>query len=176
MKKVIVALILMGLVAGLLTSCSQAPEAPTTSLPKSGITVEEILENFEGMLEPIADQFKMTRLAEVELEDGRVCQPVLVTDKLLDRNYHIHIYSQEGSATDVLLSAGRDKRAELNFALLSLYICKSMNLPELETEAFYDHFKLLTEAPEGSMTVEGWDLLAFTTEDLLTFSVLYATE
>lgn len=169
MKKVFCAVLAAVFAAGLLTGCGSEPA------PKgSGLTAEEILGNFEKMLEPIADQFQMTQLPPVELEDGGVCQPVTITDPLLGRDYHLRIfYRPESGAYTVTLTAETATRAEMNFAILSIYLYESLNLPEIDAQAFYDRFIMLSEKPEGSMTVEGWDLLVVSTDALLSFSALY---
>lgn len=172
MKKFFCVILAAVLAAGLLIGCGSEPA------PKgSGLTAEEILSRFEKMLEPIADQFQMTRLAKVELEDGELCQPVIITDPLLGRNYHLRVfYHPESGAYTVTLTAEKATRAEMNFAVLACYLYESLNLPEIDKQAFYDHFSMLSEKPGGSMAVEGWDLLVVSTEDLLSFSALYKAE
>lgn len=172
MRKVFCAVIAVVLVAGLLAGCgSPTPQG-------SGITANEILNNLEAKLVPIADQFQMTQLPIVELENGRHCWPVIITDtqSLRGRNYHIHVYTQDGKADKVMLEADKGTRTELNFALLSCYLYQSMSLPEMDAQAFYDHFALLTEEPSGRMTVDGWELWAFSVAESLTFSATYGVE
>ena len=136
--------------------------------------MEEILGNFEKTLEPIAGQYRLTRLPKVDLEGGEICQPVVVTDTILDRQLHIRIYYTQAKGTkSVFLTADREARTNLDFALLSFYLYKSMNLPEMDAQAFYDHFKLLTEEPQGWMTVNGWNLSAYCTGSYLTFGATF---
>ena len=155
-------------------SSSVTETEETTAPVTSGLSSEEVLDSFDGLLEPIADQFQVTLLQKVALDGEDICQPVVITDTLLGNSYHLHIYyTPAGGVYTLTLNAKQGERTDINFALLSSYLYKSLNLPEMETQDFYDHFKLLTEEPSGMMTVEGWSLLASSGAELLVFGASY---
>lgn len=173
MKKAIVAIISVAIVLGLLMGCSSAPEAAT----ESGKTPGEIIDNFEKMLEPIADQFQLSRQALTDLGDGKLCQPAIIMDKTLDRDYDLLTYfTESGGVYSTSVVAKKGNYTELNFGLLSYYLYKSLTLPTMDSQSFYDHFNMLTDAPSGSMLVDGWRLSIMDTETLLIFSARYDTK
>lgn len=165
MKKIF-ALILALMIVLALAACGGGTNPSTntteaTATIESGLTCKEILNNLEKIIEPIADQFRMTQLSKVDLENGETCQPVRITYTPTADSYSIHIYSTKASDVyNIVLSATKGKYTDINFALLSFYLYKSINLPEMDTQSFYDHFKLLTEKPEGILSANGWDLEA----------------
>ena len=180
MKKVFCVVLSLVLVAGLLTCCgSPAPRG-------SGITAEEILSNFEANLDPIADQFQLTLLEKTELRDlegvegvepATFAQHAVITDKVLSRSYNILIYYTKAKGPyTVMMMADKGSRTDTDFALLSYYLYKSMGLPDMDAQEFYDQFSLLTEEPSGTMTIESWELWAFCVADTLTFSATFGAE
>ena len=166
------------LAAVLLAGCGSSAEPTETTAPAtSGLHHEEVLDNFEKMLEPIADQYEMTRVSNLELDDGSFFHHVKVTNKLLGDSYTLLLYyNWEGDVRTVLLDGERGKRTNLDFAVLSLYVYKSLGLPEIDADDFYDHFNLLTAEPSGSLSVEGWHLSAIRGEGLLTFGASFKPE
>lgn len=172
MKKIIA---ILAIAATLLTGCAANPEATQACEPaKSGVSPEEVLANFEEILEPINDQFQMTQLQKVPLEDGTCCLPVAVTDTLLGNTYHISIfYTQAGAVDSAAMTADRGAYSNLEFALLSLYLYRSLDLPEMEADAFYEEFNLLTTEPDGLLSTEGWLVSVTTLENILSFVASY---
>lgn len=172
MKHIFKVTLCVVLIFGLLIGCSPATEAASESR-----TPEEIMDNFEKMLEPIADQFELSRHPITELDNGKLCQSAIIADKILDRDYDLLIYFTEtGGVYSASVVAKKETYTELNFALLSCYLYESLALPTIDAQAFYDHFNMLTDTPSGSMSVEGWKLSIMDTETLLIFSARYDTE
>ena len=172
MKKVIALIVCTATLLSLLCGCG-AEAKPSGS----GISGEEVLAAFEEKLAPLADQFQTTRQPRAELEDGEICLPVVITDPLLERSYHLRLYcSPEGEATSAMLNADRGTRTELNFAILSLYLYESLGLPDIDADSFYEDFSLLTEEPSGSMSAEGWNLAVIALDTFFTFSATYSAE
>ena len=152
---------------------------PTTEQEKtgtSGVTCDKLVTSFEEIIEPIADQFKITKLDDVTVDDGRICTPVVVSDRSTDKTYHIHIYAtQDGDVDVVLMNTERGNRTELNFALLSFYLYKSVGCSEKEAQEFYDYFKLLTEEPAGHMEEDGWAIDVIALSEILTIGYTYGS-
>lgn len=185
MKKLFVLFVLMATLLAVLVGCEDDEEGrsirhrsssvteteDTTAPATTGLSCEELLDNFEAKLEPIADQYEVTRLGELELDDGERCQPVVVTDQLLDNTYHIHIYyTAEAGVYRVGLTTELSGLNYLDFALLSYYLYESLNLPGMDAQEFYGHFNMLSEEPLGTMSVEGWDLFASSGSGQLMFN------
>lgn len=169
MKKIFAVIILAATLLSLLSGCGEKEPA------KSGIMVEDVLGNLEEKLAPLADQYEMTLGRKAELESGSICQPVTITEKLLGDNYSILIYySKEGDVTLIILEAERGKRTDIDFALLSYYLYDSAELPEMEADAFYDEFNLLTAEPDGFLSTDGWLISATTFDSFLAFSASYS--
>lgn len=171
MKRLIAIVILVALLAGCDGGTAEAAIPPAGS----GMSAGEILDNFEAVLEPIAEHFQVTRLPEVELDERNTCLPIVVTDSMLGRSYHVTIYyTQTRDVYRVTLDTDRSNGTELNFALLSVYLYSSLNLPEMDAQAFYDHFNMLSAEPEGWMKAEAWELLVLHTDDLLSLIATYS--
>ena len=167
MKKSIALFVLLAVLVGLLAGCGSEPEG-------SGITGEEVLSNFEEMLQPIADQFQLFILSKTELDEGRTCQALLVNDLLTGRSFHIHIYcTQTGEVYCTAIDTDNQRLTYLEFALLSKYLYDSMALPDMDAQAFYDHFNMLSQEPLGEMVVNGWEMHAFYTSSYLHFYAMH---
>lgn len=144
---------------------------------ESGLTPEVFLDNLEEMLDPLADMYEMTRGRQTELEDRTICQLVTIEDILFSDTYEIFVYSTlAGNVDMIVLDGKKGERTNLDFSLLSFYIYKSMKLPEMDADAFYDEFKLLTPEPDGFLRTDGWFVGARFTETRLTFSVSFSPE
>lgn len=176
MKKVVALIILA---STLLTGCAAAP-GPSESavVPEgSGMFYEEVISNLEDMLKPLGDQYQMTLLPKVDLDDGSISRPVVVTDTILKSTYHIHLYhTKSGEVYMFSMDVKTGSHTDLAFALLSYYLYKSMGLPEMEAQDFYDYFSLLTEEPEGYLSTDGWGISASTLTNFLHFSGLYKAQ
>lgn len=170
MKKILVLFVSVATLVGLFAGCGSKPEPEPLG---SGITGEEILSNMEALLEQTGGQFLSTRLPVVDLEDGRESYPLLVTETIAGQTYHIHVQTKDGWGRFISLSSKKGSRTNIEFALLSMYLYDSLNLPEREAQEFYDYFSLLTKEPSGEMSVEGWELWVSNIEDLLTFTLTY---
>ena len=135
----------------------------------SGITCREVLANFEELV-PSGD-YQITRLAKVNLDDGKVCQPVVITETIAGKTYHIHLYSSAaGDMYMFSLMTTQGKYTELDFALLSFWLYESLNLPAMDAQNFYDHFSLISKEPDGYLTTDGWWLSVHTSDEYLLFS------
>lgn len=152
----------------------QEPTETATAPAGSGISCEEVLDNFREKLEPLADQFKMTLGLTTELDSGLSCQSVTVSYTTVNDRYDISIYyTQAGEVDTVAIVAERGKYTDVTFALLSYYLYDSLNTPEMEADAFYEQFKLLTTEPEGFLFLDEWYVSASTLDTLLMFSVSF---
>ena len=180
MRKIFAVILTAATLLSLLSGCGGVATEiePTTAPMRSGLSLDEVLNNLEEMLEPIKDQFQMTRLPKVELEEGKSYQSTAVTDTLFGNSYYIRVYCDKaGDVEWVWVEAKRDKYTELNFAILSYYTYLSMKMPKMEADDFYDHFNLLTENPRGELSVDRWSISVNTslTGDL-TFFAKYTTD
>jgi hypothetical protein len=171
MRKFFIVLTLAATLLSLLSGCGT--EATPTH-EGSGIIPKEVLSNFEKKLEPLADDFKLTQRPTEDLKEGKTCLPAAVTDTILDNRYDLLLYGdQTGEAETILLMTERGKHTDISFALLSYYIYKSLNLPEMDADSFYAHFNLLTGEPGGSLSADGWRVSATTTDNFLTFGLTF---
>ena len=172
MKHIFKVTLCVVLIFGLLIGCSPAPEVASESK-----TPEKIMDNFEKMLEPIADQFEMSIGEKVELSDVALGLPAVITDKIFSKTYQLLIsYTEAGGAYSAMLIGDYGATTKLDFALLSFYLYESLNLPEMEAQDFYDHFNMLTKEPDGTMSTDEWFLSTTTLDAFLTFGALYSPE
>lgn len=172
MKKILVLFVSVATLVGLFTGCGSKPEPEPLG---SGITAEEIMSNFIEQIDPA--QYQLSSPRNGEYDDGKAFQTLRVTDPITDRHFYITVdYTKTGEAEHLSLRADNHFLAKLEFALFALRLYNSMGLPEIDAQAFYDHFNMLTEEPTGNMYVEGWDLWVFTTENFITLSATYEHE
>lgn len=163
MKKIFAAVIAVATLLSLLGGCGSSAEAAETTVETtaitrgSGVTYEEVLGNFEGLLMPICDRFTQTKPEKVNRDDGTTGYYTYVTDRLTGAKYRISISIGKTREVEyILMSALQDTQTELNFALLSYYLYTSLELPEMDADAFYEHFNLLTAEPAGRLSPDGW--------------------
>lgn len=164
-------LILVGLVG-----CGAEPEPEQVKIERVHQAV--FRDNFEQILAPIADQYDVTELPQVELDDGGRYRSISLSDALLGDQYYLRMYyDADGQIEMVLVAGDKGNRTNLNFAILSIYAYKAMGFEVADTDAFYEEFALLTPEPSGLKEVApGVVAHASTIDDLLTFAISYNTE
>lgn len=167
---ILTATILMSLVAGCGERTPSEPTTEATTEPaRSGITHKDLFNSLKSRLAPLTGQFSMTSPDKMQLED-RTNWSVHIIDSITDSKYRISVScTMTGEVSTITMHALRGSGTELNFALISYYLYKSIGLSEMEAEEFYDHFDMLTNSPSGELTVNGWWIHASTSDGLLTF-------
>lgn len=178
MRKFFAIIILAATLLTMFAGCGKKEPEVTTPTVESGVIYTEVIATLEKMLEPIADQYELTLLQKVVLEDGDNCQPVIVRQKFAsEQRYHISLYyNQKGDVHHVIMSTERGKYTDISFALLSYYLYESLGLPEMEAQPFYDHFKLLAEEPDGFLSTDKWLISVDTLDSLLSFGAMLESE
>lgn len=172
MKRVIAlvlsAVILMCTAAGCIKD-AKVEYILSTPAVSTGVTGFDILDTLERKLSPVSDQFRIDLPEKVKLTD-ETRWSTYITDSITGSRYRVSIgCTPTGEAQDVLLHASQGTRTELNFALLSYYLYKSIGLSGMDADAFYEHFDMLTNSPSGELSEDGWHLHAHTSNGLLTF-------
>ena len=183
MKKYIALLCVVLILVGL-AGCGAAPESVAETEPKQEqVKIERIhqavfRDNFEQILAPIADDFKITELPPVELEDGGACRSISIIHKLVDDQYSMHIYyDADGLVELVLVNGDKEERANLHFAIMSIYAYQAMGFEAEDPDVFYEEFAMLTPEPSGFKEVAPGVLAhASNIDELLTFAISYNTE
>ena len=162
-------LILVGLVG-----CGAEPEPVKIERVHQAV----FRDNFEQILAPIADDYTITELPQVELDDGGRYRSISLSDALLGDQYYLRLYYDADGLIDMVLVHGdKGERTNLNFAILSLYAYEAMGFEVADVDAFYEEFALLTPEPSGFKEVApGVVAHASTIDDLLTFAIIYNTE
>lgn len=176
MRKVFAIIALAATLLSLLCGCGAGEEAPTTAPLRSGLTPGEFIGNLEEMLEPIADQYELVLGRRTVLDDGTVCQVATVEETIIGNSCSLYIYSQEEDVEMIILEGKKRERTNLDFAVLSFYIYESTELPDMDADAFYDEFKLISPEPDGFMRIGEWLVGARFTETRLTFSVSFSPD
>lgn len=188
MKRLISLTILAALILGLLTGCGseakpeETPETTETiTTPAvSGITSEEILDNFEKLMSDpkLTDDYTFTLLSGDEIAGtGVTDQWLVITDTLLGYNYMVGVFADsEGNVYHAQVSTDNTNTEYIGFSLFSYYLYKAMGFPELDAEEFYDTFDLVSREPNGSRIIGGWRLSAELIDDYLTFAAIYKAQ
>ena len=182
MKRIISIAILTALLISSLTGCGSGaePTETTTALSVPDMTAEEILDNFEDLMSnpALADEYTVTRLPADEIADtGETNQWLMIKDTLLGYSYMVGVFSDtDGNAYLAQVSTDNASMEYISFSLFCFYLYKAMGFPEMDAEAFYDTFGLVSREPEGSMTIGAWDLSALLIDDYLTFTAIYKAQ
>jgi hypothetical protein len=135
-------------------------------------------DNFEQFLVPIADDYTITELPPVELDDGTQYRAISLKEDIVDNQYYLRMYyDADGLLEMVLVDGNKKSGANFSFAILSLYAYKAMGFEATDADVFYEEFALLTPDPSGFKEVApGVVTHASTIDDLLTFAISYNTE
>lgn len=159
----------------------EIPQSPTETSQSSTETMEPptlsldypiFYDAFCSMLTPL-DDFTISPLSDVEIDDGVIVKVITITDTLLNRLYHMRTHcAKDGTVRSVVLSADKRSRTDISFSVLTLYIYESLGLPAVDPDTFYDDFGLLAnEDRHITQTVDNWDLscLVMSEPNLMTF-------
>lgn len=174
MKKVFCVVMAAVLLVSLLVGCGEKP------LPKSGVTAEEILEGFEQQLTSSeqGDYYQTDRPPATAIPDSdEIRHDLVITDNQDGYVYQLKVWSSpEGYAIGVVLTTTNAEYERLAFPTFCLYMCKAMKLSAPDWYAFCEALNLLTGDPRGTMTIDGWEVVAFGGEDILTLSAFFNTQ
>jgi hypothetical protein len=159
-----------------LVGCGAEPEQEPVKIERVHQAI--FRDKFEQILAPIADDYTITELPPVELDDGTQYRAISLKEDIVDNQYYLRMYyDADGLLELVLVDGNKKSSANFSFAILSLYAYKSMGFEAADTDAFYEEFALLTPEPSGFKEVAPGVLVhASTTDDLLTFAISYNTE
>ena len=135
-------------------------------------------DNFEQILAPIADDYTITELPPVELDDGTQYRAISLKEDIVDNQYYLRMYYDADGLLELVLVDGNKKSgANFSFAILSLYAYKSMGFEVEDVDAFYEEFAMLTPEPAGIKEINpGLTAHAHTYDDSVTFAIVYTDE
>lgn len=160
-KRVIAVVLILGILS--VVGCS--PDQPQTSDSQdagSGILLDAFMSCLMELLED-AGYNDITKHADLDEVTS-----YSIGDPVTDERYHLSVnYNADDEITSVIMSIQPlGNPTKLDFAVLSAYIYRSLNLPDMEADAFYDKFQLLEDniASESGTrsvydTISGWDIM-----------------
>lgn len=152
----------------------QSEEQSESQSERKDRQYEDFKEFFDGRMEALQEQYTVTTLPDVDMENGEVVHVIRIKDNLIDDDYSIHVTcNKEDQIQTVLLSTERKTYGNLAYALFSKYLYDAMVFPEIEADDFYEKYNLFTEDDlfVTDVVEEGWEIAFFTTEDLTTFRI-----
>lgn len=173
MKKVIATLVLLIALLLLLLGCSG--EANIAEIEVSNMRkYDEFFTEFNELFSKLPE-YSILQLEDVHLDDGFVSHAFRIKDTVLDENYSLRVDTNEDNEIIwVFLRTERKTYGNLQFAVFSFYTYKSMGLPEIDADSFYDKYDLFsTEGIFESDTCYNYEITSMTidTTNEITFSI-----
>lgn len=160
----------------ILVGCGAEPEQEPVKIERVHQAV--FRDNFEQILAPIADDYTITELPPVELDDGAQYRAISLKEDIVDNQYYLRMYYDADGLLELVLVDGEKKdHANFSFAIMSLYAYKSMGFEVEDVDAFNEEFGLLTPEPAGIKEINpGLTAHAHTYDESVTFAIVYTDE
>lgn len=104
----------------------------------------EFIKSFKELLSELPE-YTITQLSDVTLDNG-TSHIFTISDTLLGDKYRLRIDTDKNEkVTWVLLSTERRTYGNIQFALFSYYVYRSMDLYELDPDSFYERYDLFSK-------------------------------
>ena len=99
---------------------------------------------FKDLVSKVPD-YNIQQLSDVPLDDDVIAHIFHIKDTIFDETYRLQVNTNAGGKiTWVCLDKERGSRAELQFAVFSLYAYESMDFPTVDADAFYAKYDLFS--------------------------------
>ena len=136
------------------------------------VVYDDFIQAFEMNMQDVKDIYNWTYLPEVELEEGEIVQPIVISDILELTSFDMRItYGESGKIVRIFFTTDIIHYGSADMTLLTYYVYDSMGFEEMSIDDFLAIHAVDVEEITDYRDEEGWNITTKTVTDTVTFAI-----